>query len=146
MRASPVRPTVSPTRIQGLTQGRRALRRLLAISVFVIAMLPIPASASRFDGPPATVVLAQERAALQLAGFYAWINATEAQWSKVAVCEEGGWIGYAGPAFPDSLGITAANWYGNGGGTDLSEWAQITVARRIMDPPPDQNGCWPGGW
>ena len=70
----------------------------------------------------------------------------EAEWTKVAVCEEGGWIGSSGAAFPDSLGITAANWWDNGGTTDVSEDAQIVVAMRIQSNPPDQNGCNPGGW
>jgi hypothetical protein len=66
-----------------------------------------------------------------------------AEWTKVADCEEGGWIGYAGPAYPDSLGINATNWYGNGGGSDVSPAAQIAVAQRIegTDHVPDQNGC-----
>ena len=64
-----------------------------------------------------------------------------AEWTKVAICEEGGWIGYAGPAYPDSLGISAANWRAYGGGSDLSPDAQILVAERIQMNPPDQNGC-----
>jgi hypothetical protein len=69
------------------------------------------------------------------------------EWTRVAVCEEGGWIGYAGPAFPDSLGITAANWDANGGGSDLRPMAQIAVARRLVASlglgtwVPDQGGC-----
>jgi hypothetical protein len=59
----------------------------------------------------------------------------------VAVCEEGGWIGWSGPAYPDSLGISAANWYANGGTSDVSEDAQIMVAERIQQNPPDQSGC-----
>ena len=68
-------------------------------------------------------------------------------WTKVAVCEEGGWIGYAGPAYPDSLGIDAQNWYANGGGNDVSPAAQIAVAERLTASlgmsgwVPDQNGC-----
>jgi hypothetical protein len=64
-----------------------------------------------------------------------------AEWTKVAVCEEGGWIGYAGSAYPDSLGINAANWSAYGGTSDLSEDAQIIVAMRIQSNPPDQYGC-----
>jgi hypothetical protein len=63
------------------------------------------------------------------------------QWSRVAVCEEGGWIGSSGAAYPDSLGISAQNWYGNGGTDDVSEDAQIIVAERIQSDPPDQSGC-----
>jgi hypothetical protein len=66
-------------------------------------------------------------------------------WTKVAVCEEGGWVGRSGDAYPNSLGITAANWYAFGGGSDVSPEAQIIVAERFrasigMDIP-DQNGC-----
>ena len=66
-----------------------------------------------------------------------------AEWTKVAICEEGGWIGYAGPNYPDSLGIDAANWYANGGGSDLAPDAQILVAERIegYGYVPDQSVC-----
>ena len=36
-----------------------------------------------------------------------------------------------GSAYPDGLGISAVNWYGNGGGSDLSPDAQILVAEAI---------------
>jgi hypothetical protein len=69
-----------------------------------------------------------------------------AEWSRVADCEEGGWIGYASAEYPDSLGINATNWYANGGGSDVSPAAQIAVAQRIEGTSyvPDQNGC--GSW
>ncbi|HWD52874.1 MAG TPA: hypothetical protein VG412_10755 [Acidimicrobiales bacterium] len=69
-----------------------------------------------------------------------------AEWSRVADCEEGGWIGAASADYPDSLGINAANWYANGGGSDVSPAAQIAVAQRIEGTSyvPDQNGC--GSW
>jgi hypothetical protein len=69
------------------------------------------------------------------------------QWTRVAVCEEGGWVGYAGPFYPNSLGINATNWYSNGGGSDVSPSAQIAVAKRLVaslgipNYVPDQNGC-----
>ena len=73
-----------------------------------------------------------------------------AEWTKVAVCEEGGWVGSSGSAFPNSLGITSANWYANGGGSDVSPAAQIKVAERMIHSlgisTPDQNGCQAGGW
>ena len=53
----------------------------------------------------------------------------------MADCEEGGWIGSSGSAYPDSLGIDAANWWGNGGTADVSEDAQIIVATRIQSDP-----------
>ena len=62
------------------------------------------------------------------------------EWSRVSVCENGGsWIPQ-GSAYPDGLGISAMNWYRNGGGSDLSEDAQIMVAERIQLDPPDQDG------
>jgi hypothetical protein len=72
-----------------------------------------------------------------------------AAWSRVAVCEEGGWVGASGRAYPDSLGISAANWYANGGGADTSPAAQIAVAQRFVASRglagwvPDQHGCGP---
>ena len=66
-------------------------------------------------------------------------------WSQVAVCEEGGWVGSSGSAYPDSLGISAANWWGNGGTDDVSPDAQILVALRIQTNPPDQGRCT-GSW
>ena len=70
-------------------------------------------------------------------------------WSRVAYCEEGGWIGAAGSAFPDSLGVDAANWWENGGGDDTSPDAQILVAEalinRLQAAVPDQDGC-AGSW
>ena len=72
-----------------------------------------------------------------------------AEWTKVAVCEEGGWVGRSGPAYPDSLGITARNWKFYGGTNDVSPWAQVVVAERLMasvgapGQVPDQHGCAP---
>lgn len=66
-------------------------------------------------------------------------------WSRVAVCEEGGFGHYGFPAYPDSLGINRTNWYRFGGGSDLSPSAQIAVAMRLIAyyhaPIPDQHGC-----
>ena len=73
------------------------------------------------------------------------------RWDAVAVCEEGGWGRYGFPAYPDSLGITAANWAAWGGGTDLSPAAQAAVGARgeaSFGTPqfvPDQDGC-AGSW
>ena len=54
-----------------------------------------------------------------------------------------------GSAYPDSLGITAANWAQFGGTSDTSPGAQIAVADRLIAfygiPIPDQNGC-SGSW
>ena len=62
------------------------------------------------------------------------------EWSRVNVCENGGdWLP-RGSAYPDGLGISSVNWYSNGGGSDLSEDAQIMVAEKIQFDPPDQDG------
>jgi hypothetical protein len=61
----------------------------------------------------------------------------------VAVCENAGWNPPRGPAYPDSLGINAHNWYAYGGSSDLSPAAQVAVAERIEGNGfvPDQHGC-----
>ena len=65
-------------------------------------------------------------------------------WDKVATCESGGWV-VLGSVYPDSLGLTAANYYAFGGTSDVSPEAQIAVAERFRAaygiPIPDQNGC-----
>lgn len=70
-----------------------------------------------------------------------------AAWTKVAVCEEGGWIGSSGPVYPNSLGINATNWYAYGGTSDTSISAQIAVGQAMVSALgmsiPDQNGCAP---
>jgi hypothetical protein len=69
------------------------------------------------------------------------------QWSRVAMCEEGGnWHVY-GPRFSGGLGISNDNWVRFGGHEFASNASratpqqQVTVARRIQSYPPDQNGC-----
>lgn len=63
------------------------------------------------------------------------------------MCEEGGWIGYAGPSYPDSLGISRTNWDAHNGGDDLSPANQVRVAEAIEAAAglagfvPDQHGC-----
>ncbi len=94
----------------------------------------VPPPTTTTTSPPAPPVVAS-------------VPSDYAAWTRVADCEEGGWIGYAGPAYPDSLGINAHNWWAYGGGTDLSPAAQIAVAQRIEAAAgnagyvPDQNGC-----
>ena len=65
-------------------------------------------------------------------------------WTKVAVCEEGGW-GRNGfnTSYIGDLGISRVNWYNlcADNCTDLSPANQIAVATRIQSTPPDQNGC-----
>lgn len=69
------------------------------------------------------------------------------EWTRVAMCEEGGWINSSGSVYPDSLGISSDNWYAFGGGNDYSPAAQIAVAERFIAAYgigiPDQNGCAP---
>lgn len=94
----------------------------------------------------AAMLRARSRRRFLLSRRRAWLL-LYGRWTRVAVCEEGGWIGWSGPAFPDSLGITAANWYGNGGGTDLRPRTQIEVAQHLLRSVgmrgwiPDQGGC-----
>lgn len=78
-----------------------------------------------------------------------------AAWSKVAVCESGGWV-VLGSAYPDSLGITATNFAAFGGRSQpagpvpvAARVAQIRVADRLIHrygiEIPDQHGC-AGSW
>ena len=74
-------------------------------------------------------------------------------WSRVASCESGGWqvLGYV---YPDSLGISRANWVAFGG-TPMSPGSVAPAARadeiRVADRMtahyhtaiPDQYGCGP---
>jgi hypothetical protein len=72
-----------------------------------------------------------------------------AAWSRVSVCEDGpgAWNPPRGAAYPDSLGISAANWRAHNGGDDLSPANQIRVAQEIEAAAglggfvPDQHGC-----
>jgi hypothetical protein len=78
-------------------------------------------------------------------------------WSKVAVCEEGGWIVHDGAGnYPDSLGIDRANYVAFGGKPQPTgvpnrkeRVEQIKVADRLIRHYgigiPDQNGC-DGSW
>ena len=79
------------------------------------------------------------------------LPADYAAWSKVAQCESGGWR-VLGANYPNSLGISAANWRAFGGRPQppgrVSMTGRIT-AIRIADrfihayriPIPDQTGC-----
>jgi hypothetical protein len=69
-----------------------------------------------------------------------------AAWTKVAICEEGGWGHHTfGQGYVGDLGIRDTNWYAYGGGSDLSPEAQVAVAVRINGSHvPDQYGCT--GW
>ena len=73
-----------------------------------------------------------------------------AEWSRVAMCEEGGDWSSDGSRFSGGLGITRTNWVAYGGeqyapeGAMATEDEQIMVAERIQFDPPDQSGC--DGW
>jgi hypothetical protein len=73
-----------------------------------------------------------------------------AEWSRVAMCEEGGDWASDGSRFSGGLGITRSNWAAYGGeqyapeGAMATEDEQIMVAERIQFDPPDQSGC--RGW
>lgn len=69
--------------------------------------------------------------------------------AKIAFCEEGGGWFYSGAAYPDSVGITATNWFDNGGGSCITDVCQTQVelvfaARYLGGRLPDQNGCGGG--
>ena len=70
-----------------------------------------------------------------------------AEWSRVAMCEEGGNWHVNGSRFSGGLGITRANWVAYGGlqyapyGAAATPDEQIMVAERIQANPPDQYGC-----
>jgi hypothetical protein len=79
------------------------------------------------------------------------LPADYAAWSRVARCESGGWQ-VLGGAYPDSLGITAANFADFGGRAQppgpvnvAQRVAQIQVADRFIAHYgigiPDQYGC-----
>ena len=99
----------------------------------------LPPEAALYDPPTTTTTTTAPSAPADTVTPYERV-----EWSRVNVCENGGsWIPQ-GSAYPDGLGISAVNWYGNGGGSDLSEDAQIMVAERIQFNPPDQDGgCAP---
>jgi len=73
-----------------------------------------------------------------------------AEWTRVAMCEEGGNWASDGSRFSGGLGITRTNWAAYGGeqyapeGAMATEDEQIMVAERIQFDPPDQDGC--SGW
>ena len=114
------------------------------VPVVPTTLSPVPATSLPIASTVVTTTPATTPAAPLLSDAYL-------EWSRVAVCEEGGWVGYAGPAYPDSLGIDSANWYGNGGASDVSPDTQIAVAERLeasFGTPgfvPDQDGC-DGSW
>ena len=99
---------------------------------------PPPTASAVVTAPPATTPPAPASPTPSSTG-----STYDTRWDRVASCEEGGWGNYGFPAYPDSLGISATNWYANGGGSDLSPAAQVAVAQRIEGTSfvPDQNGC-----
>lgn len=72
------------------------------------------------------------------------------EWTKVAVCEEGGWYAPGG-FYPDALGVNATNYHAFGGKPDhgrltvAQRIAEIRVADRLIKryhaQIPDQGGC-----
>ena len=111
--------------------------------------VPLPTTTTT-TVPPAPPVVAPTTTTTTAPAQPAWDTVTPWQreaWTRVAICEEGGFVGYAGDAYPDSLGISAVNWSSNGGwnppaGVDpeTPDW-QIMVAERIQTDPPDQGSC-----
>lgn len=78
------------------------------------------------------------------------LPADYAAWSRVAVCEEGGWYAPGG-FYPDALGVNATNYRTFGGRPDYGHLslaqrvAEIKVADRLIKhygaAIPDQSGC-----
>ena len=106
----------------------------------------VPVTTTTAPSQPAAPAPVQPPAAVNLDGTPTGVDpALYAAWTRVAVCEEGGWGTYGFPMYPNSLGINATNWYAAGGGSDLSIGAQIAVAERFRAQYgigiPDQNGC-----
>ena len=130
----PVAPTPPPRVLSA------AASTVLAAPAPVAPSPPVPAPTRAALPVAAAPVLAPAPSSSSSAAVFA-------EWTRVAVCEEGGWIGYAGPAYPDSLGISAQNWAVYGGGASLAPWAQIAVAQRLLAAAgmagwvPDQTGC-----
>lgn len=105
----------------------------------------VPRTTTTTNPPPVTTTTVPPPAA-PVASVTATIRAG---WVRVATCEEGGtataqryglWFS-SGSAYPDSLGIDAANWWGNGGTAAVTETAQIAVAERIQTYPPPEDPC-----
>lgn len=131
----------------------------LGLAWTVASVLMIPSSESRSLSSPSRSAQSNGRGTLSLTSYPlsalpttttvpapvpepSPVTATErAEWTRVAICEEGSWVGSSGAAYPDSLGISAVNWRENGGTSDVSEDAQIRVAERIQRDPPDQQSC-----
>jgi hypothetical protein len=73
------------------------------------------------------------------------------QWTRVAICEEGGNWHVIGSKYSGGLGITNVNWIAYGGLRFASNAGlatpqeQVFIAIRIQSTPPDQNGCT-GSW
>ena len=69
------------------------------------------------------------------------------EWTRVAVCEEGGDWQANGPLYSGGLGISRSNWVAYGGlefaqdGAQATPDQQIMVAERIQQDPPDQGSC-----
>lgn len=145
-------------RLEKLRAHQRAnylLKRLSASVPKPPPVSPNTVSAAVAPAPTTTAPPAQYSQPVSIQGSEATDGVTPeqyAEWSAVNVCEEGGNWGYAGPEYPDGLGISAINWAAYGGTSDLSPDAQIIVAENIEASAgtpgyvPDQGGCNPGGW
>lgn len=57
------------------------------------------------------------------------LPADYAAWSRVAVCEEGGWYAPGGN-YVDALGIDDTNWYGAGG---RPQYGRLSLAQRVYE-------------
>jgi hypothetical protein len=123
----------NPNLLVDLIAALPAAQRTPATPAAPAAVAPAPVAPAAPAGPVDTVTPEQR-----------------AEWSRVAMCEEGGDWASDGSRFSGGLGITRANWAAYGGeeyapeGAMATEDEQIMVAERIQFDPPDQYGC--SGW
>lgn len=134
---------VSEPWVSSSTSGHR-LTTHIVIAPLTVSTGPVSAPASASGAvtatPSAPGWTSNDGTGVTLAQFEGW--------TTVAICEEGGWVGYSGPSYPDSLGIDATNWWGLGGTGTVTPDHQILIAEQLESTPPYQDtpagGCQ--GW
>jgi len=133
---NPTNQLVLPARAMELTSQLSHLNKTPPAPIVVVISNPIPNSVTP-TAPQSAPVTSSAPLGVDPTLY--------AEWTRVSVCEEGGWGNYGFPAYPNSLGISATNWYASGGTSDLSISAQIAVAEKFRAQYgmsiPDQNGC-----
>ncbi len=118
--------------------------KLRALVAFVTVILVLAVSAAAQAKPRHNRSHSRKRAGLELPADYA-------QWSRVATCEEGGWV-VRGYGYPDSIGINRTNFLAFGGRplppgpvSRANRIMEIRVADRLIAhyraAIPDRYGC-----